>query len=322
MAVAVATSFHRCILEAYRPPVSRLSETVTVYVKSVLPGVETHRRSSSHSPPRIRSSAIAIAPPVPTDVEAASLYHWAVRVVLRLRLEPSTGAITRLLSGAGQTNDGDDICSSNPIVAFLTLELQLRREPRPPIDQDEDACKWLHILAAMGHFSLAIEAFSRFSICQKASRSPMGPPCPAFIQFVETILCAHSSDAVSSSLLFWRFWSKKSSSLQVNDACGGAEGGGPVQEAFLGAVMNACLSAAGEIVESQALLAAVVTSTLKFLVSCKEKRVQAVWLLDRLVRMDFFLGESFPPAQKFDWWNRGVIKECQSTRLVSYCCRH
>nr|CDS22711.1 ectopic p granules protein [Echinococcus granulosus] len=308
-AVAVATAFQRRILESHRQPVLRLSETLKYYAKSVLPRRSpTHsRRSSSLSPPRIPSSSTTY-PPVPFDSESASIYHWTMELILRLHLEPSTEALSRLLNATDQ--------SQNPLTTFLIIEFQLRQQPRPPLPTDRDACRALLNLASLGHFALAIEAFSRLSICHEAEKRKYhsSVPCESFKEFVHCMLKLDEVEYVNESFMsyLWgkwglRFWRHKEAK---NETARRGIPRGPVLEAFLGATLNASIGCAGED-EKHSLLQAVILSTFSFVLTggrCLPP--QAIWLLENLLKTAFWVEESFPyPKQSktAHWWQHPII---------------
>ena len=315
-AVAIAIAFQRYILEVYHQPMARLSETLNSYARSVLPSRKAPirpRRSCSLSPPRILTSDSATRPPMPLDTDAASFYRWSMRLLLRLHLEPSTEALSRLLNATDR--------AENPLATFLILELQLRQSPRPQLAADREACQALLKLASSGHFALAIEAFSRLSICQegKKSRNFSSSPCEDFMEFIFYLLRLDKAEAANESFVWqlWERWRMRWWNGDVKNAKSGARG--PVLEAFLGATMNACIACVGED-RKHPLLSAVISTILAFvLANHPHQEPQAVWLLGKLLKTGFWVEQSFPSrdgSSVLKWWQQPILKIFHSSALV------
>ncbi|VDK32161.1 unnamed protein product [Taenia asiatica] len=316
-AVSVATAFQRHILELHRQPVLRLSETLNHYAKIFLfrRSLTHSRRSSSLSPPRIPSSSTT-RPPVPFDSESASFYHWTMGLIRRLQLEPSTEALSRLFSATDQ--------SENPLTTFLSIEFQLRQQPRPPLHTDRDACQALLDLATSGHFALAIEAFSRLSIYHGVDKRKFhsSTPCEAFKEFVYCMLKSDGVECVNESFASY-LWNKWGVGLWWQKAAKNGRGRGvvprgPILEAFLGATMNASIGCAGED-EKHSLLQAVILSALSFVLTdgrCLQP--QAIWLLDNLLKTAFWVEKSFPDPKESktpSWWQHPIIDVLRPSSL-------
>ncbi|VDN35047.1 unnamed protein product, partial [Dibothriocephalus latus] len=264
------------------------------------------RRSNSHSPLRLSSSHFSSAAlQIPKEPEAASLYHWAISMVLKLRLKPNAGDLTRLLTSAGVPTtfvgqQSNTRVLENPITAFLALEFQtyLPNQTVPRAVTDRSTAELLFLIAEAGHFLLAIEAFSRLCLADYApdtktpqSRQSKARPvrsaiaiCPAFFQFTSIP--------------------------------------GPVVEAFLGAVMNVCL-AAGE--ASASFLRAIVSSILLFTLpktssSGWQNNSRANWLLDHILRTAYWLNTAYLDTASMnapeEWWYGAVGQELRPSLLV------
>ena len=317
-AVALAIAFQRYILEMYQQSGTRLSETLNSYARSVLPKRRTPshcRRSCSLSPPRILSSNSGTRPPLPLDSNAASFYQWTMRLLLRLHVEPSTEALSHLLNATDQ--------AENPLTTFLILELQLRQSPRPPLAMDVDACKALLDLATSGQFALAIEAFSRLSICHEVEKAKRYScrPCKEFVEFVFCLLRSGEAETENVSFVWYlwekwrmRWWEKNVINMKT-------ESPGPVLEAFLGATINACIACVGDD-RKHSLLQSVISSALLFvLVNQPRRQPQAIWLLENLLKTEFWVERSFPSRnnspQIFNWWQRPLFKTLNSSALAS-----
>nr|CDS28359.2 hypothetical transcript [Hymenolepis microstoma] len=312
-AVGISAAFQRHIVDAYHQPVSRISETLNSYARSVWTkrsSTQRSRRSASISPVRILSSN-TIQPPVPGEQEAASFYHWAMRLILRFHLEPSTEALTHLLNATEM--------SKNPLTTFLVLEIQPHDQPRKPLIVDEDSCLALVGLAKSGHFALVIEAFGRLSICHGAVKKDFHTlqPCESFKEFVSLLLSADKSVAENSPLqsFLWIKWRQNEvKSGQINSSRG------PILEAFLGATLNSCIGSAGED-ENHSLLQAVISSTLLFLLQNRlSPNPQAVWMLENLLKTAFWVEKSFPGTSKgsnlpSNWWENPILRVLQSSVL-------
>lgn len=314
-AVAIAIAFQHYVME----PTSRLSETLSSYAKSWTKRSSLRSsRSASTSPPRIRSSSV-VRPPLPLDHKAASFYHWTMRLILRLRLEPSTEALTRLLNTTEM--------SKNPLTTFLVLEFRPYRQLRSSLFTDENACRALVDLAKSGHFTLAIEALSRLSVCHRAVNKHFhtGTPCEAFKEFVFRILCSDKSEVEKGFLMkfIWDKWNStrlKSSELKTEFKTSIATSRGPVLDAFLGATLDACI---GSMIEdgTHSFLHATISSTLAFfLANHRSPQSQAVWLLGNFLKTAFWIEESFPTPSKSnrpsEWWRQPILRLLQPSSLV------
>ncbi|KAM7541290.1 hypothetical protein Aperf_G00000043920 [Anoplocephala perfoliata] len=312
-AVAIATAFQRYIME----PTSRLYEKVNSYARRVWTQRASMRssRSASTSPPRIRSSTV-LQPPLPLDREAASFYHWTLRLILRFHLEPSTEALSHLLSTTEM--------SKNPLTTFLVLELRHREQPRSPLFTDEDACRALLDLVHSGHFALAIEAFGRLSIYPKAVKKHFHKPCDAFKEFVFCILNSDKSEVEKGFLVnfLWHKWSStswKDNEVKMEVKTLTAASRGPVLEAFLGATLNAFIRSMGED-GTNSFLHAMISSILAFFIANHgSPQSQAVWLLGNFLQMAFWIEKSFPTPSKSnhpsEWWRQPVLRLFQPSSL-------
>ncbi|VDO04176.1 unnamed protein product [Rodentolepis nana] len=315
VAVGIATVFQKYIVDAYRQPVSGISETLNSYARRVWTkrsSTQRSRRSASISPARILSSNI-IQPPLPVEQEAASFYHWAMRLILRFHLEPSTESLTHLLNATEM--------SKNPLTTFLVLEIQPHDQPRKPLIMDEDSCLALVGLAKSGHFALVIEAFGRLSICHGDVKKHFHPlqPCESFKELVSLLLSADKSVAENSPLqnFLWSKWRQSEVKTgQINNSRG------PILEAFLGATLNSCIGSAGED-ENQSLLQAVISSTLLSLLKNRlSPNPQAIWMLENLLKTAFWVEKSFPVTSKGSnlpsyWWENPILRILQSSTLKS-----
>lgn len=262
------------------------------------------------SPARVLSSS-TIQPPLPVDQEAASFYHWAMRLILRFHLEPSTEALTHLLNASEMY--------ANPLTTFLVLEIQPRDQPQTPLIENEDSCRILLSLAKSGHFALAIEAFSRHSICHRSVQrnARLREPCESFKEFVSLMLSTDRSEVEKTALMNF-LWSKwKPSEIGTGEQAGASRG--PILEAFLGATLNSCIGSTGED-ENRSLLKAVIASALASLLSNRRSpNPQAVWVLENLLKTAFWIEKTFPTtssAQSSEWWKSPLLRTLQPSELV------
>nr|VZI12233.1 unnamed protein product [Spirometra erinaceieuropaei] len=379
VAIAIAQSFSRHIIDPSRRAVRSIQLTkiadavrsATTVAGSFVAGLvpvavssrsprrlqaaprsrSSNRRSNSHSPMRLCSPHFSASIQIPTDPDAASLYHWAISMVLKLRLKPNAGDLTRLLTSAGipTTHVGQQNNTrvlENPITAFLTLEFQtyLPSQTIPRAVTDRSTAELLLLIAEAGHFLLAIEAFSRLCLADYAPdhRTPQRQPrtrpvrptiaiCPAFFQFVSCILEANESSATSVWASLWTaasatvtkgLLSRPSTSSPPELPTTRKPIPGPVVESFLGAVMNICL-AAGE--SSASFLRAIVSSILLFTLpksssSGWQNNPRANWLLDRILRTAYWLNtacvNSTPTNAPEEWWYSPVGQELRPSLLT------
>lgn len=313
-AVGIATAFQRYIVDTYHQPASRISETLNSYANSVWAQKSTtqrSRRGASISPSRVLSSK-TIQPPLPVEQEAASFYHWAMRLILRFHLEPSTEALTRLLNATEMFK--------NPLTTFLVLEIQPHDQLRMSLMMDKDSCLALVNLAKSGHFALVIEALSHLFICYGAVKSHFctQEPCDAFKEFVSLLLNTDKSEVENNPLMnfLWGKWRQGEVKTEQTNTSRG-----PILEAFLGATLNACIRNAGED-KNHSLLQAVISSTLAFLLNNRRSpNPQAIWMLENLLKTAFWIKKSFPGTSKgsnllSDWWKQPILRVLQPSALV------
>uniref|UniRef100_A0A0X3NUF9 Ectopic P granules protein 5 homolog n=1 Tax=Schistocephalus solidus TaxID=70667 RepID=A0A0X3NUF9_SCHSO len=380
VAIAIAQSFSRHIIEPSRGAVhsvvhlSKITDAVrsaTTMAGSFVAGFipvavsarsprrlqaspgprSSNRRSNSHSPLQLCSPHFSAPIRIPADPEVANLYHWTISMILKLRLKPNSGDLTRLLTSTGipTTLVGQQHSTKvleNPITAFLALEFQtsLPNQTVPRVVTDRSTAELLFLMAEAGHFLLAIEAFNRLCLADYVldtktlqRQSKMRPfrsaiaICPAFFQFVSCILEANESSASSVWTSLWtaasatvakRLLPSQSTSTVRKVSTTKKIIPGPVVEGFLGAVMNVCL-AAGE--ASASFLRAIVSSILLFTLpksfsSGWQNNFRANWLLDHILRTAYWLNAACVHSTSLnaleEWWYSPVGQELRPSLLT------
>lgn len=173
------------------------------------------------------------SPHIPSDPEAAALYHWTILLTLRLRLQPSTGSLARLFSSGDRSTQ-----TNNPLSTFFALQFQSPRARSTIISGDPEVCQLLHFLAVGGHYALAIEAFSRL-MKQSGNVRRGNIICPAFVRFVSCLLHAGDEREANAGWMTSFLWRMGKSNKEVVEDVGNSPG--PVLAAFLGALMDGCI---------------------------------------------------------------------------------